>query len=428
MLSKEVIIVLGLLVFMVIGLLSHFLPYGVTGMICCVALVFAGINDIPTAFAGLSNGNTIMIACMIVVASVLGKTRPVGKLRSFLNKLQGKQGAILILMLFAILIPLSQFMGQMACLSIMLLFAQTMDEESEVSPGRIFFILCVMNCIWVSRFPIGMGIALSGMTNALYEGLAAPTDLLGVTDLFKLGIIPSIAGTVYCLLFYKLIPKTKMTAEQKNTQTHQNLPLKDEIIIWGVFAAVTGGFMFQEQLGSDISNIMPAAGVLALIVFKVLPLEYVVKILTSDMIWMVAGMQAISAAMASTGVGDLIGQGVLRILGDNPSGIFVMIVFAVVATIMTNFLSNFGTMGVLCPIAASTAIAGGMNVKSLVLVITVASWITAFVMPTGSSGAIMAYGTGNHNPLKTMKFTLPLVGILLVTLIVSANILYPIYN
>lgn len=47
MFSKEIIIVLGLLIFMVIGLLSHFLPYGVTGMICCVALVFAGINDIP---------------------------------------------------------------------------------------------------------------------------------------------------------------------------------------------------------------------------------------------------------------------------------------------------------------------------------------------------------------------------------------------
>ena len=428
MFTREVIIVLCLLLFMVVGLLTHFLPYGVIGMTCCVVLVLTGINDIPTAFAGFSSGNTIMIACMIVVASVLGNTRPMGKLRESLSHLQGKSGIFLILMLFAILIPLSQFMGQMACLSILLLFAQTLDDESEICPGRIFFILCIMNCMWVSRFPIGMGVAMYGMTNSLYEGLVGPEDLLGIYDLFRIGIIPSIVGTIYCLLFYRLIPKTKITGDQNAVKSYEKLPIKDEIVIWAVFFAVTGGFAFQKQLGSNISNIMPAAGVLALIIFKVLPAEKVVKILTSDMIWMVAGMQTMSAAMASTGVGELIGKGVLTILGSNPSGLFVMVVFAVFATIMTNFLSNFGTMGVLCPIAASTALAGGMNVKSIVLVVTAASWLTAFIMPTGSSGAIMAYGTGNHNPLKTMKFTLPLVALLLVTLIICANIFYPIYS
>lgn len=171
-----------------------------------------------------------------------------------------------------------------------------------------------------------------------------------------------------------------------------------------------------------------AAGVLALIIFKVLPLQEAVKTLTSDMIWMVAGMQVMSNALSSTGVGELIGKAVLKILGSNPSGLVVLIVFTVIATVMTNFLSNIGTMAVLCPIAASTALAGGMNVKAVVLVTAAAAWLTAFVMPTGSSAAIMAYGTGNHNPLKTMRFTLPLVVLLLVSLIISANIFYPIYG
>ena len=42
--------------------------------------------------------------------------------------------------------------------------------------------------------------------------------------------------------------------------------------------------------------------------------------LTGDMIWMVASMMAVTNAMSASGAGELIGQTVLKILGDNPSG------------------------------------------------------------------------------------------------------------
>ncbi len=425
----QIAVVLGILAFMIVALLGNLFPYGVTGMLCCVALVIFGIFDIPQAFSGLSSSTTIMVACMIVVASTLGKTSIVGKLRGAMTRLQTKHGSILILMIFAILIPLSQLMGQMACLSIMLLFAQTLDEDSEISPGRIFFVLAVLNCFWVSRIPIGMGAAMPGIINAFYEGMVDPSDLLGFADYLKIGIIPSIVGTVYAFFCYRMVPKTRIQSEQAAKNHEQiELPKGHEALILLVFLAVTAGFMFQKRIGNNITNIIPAAGVLALIVFKVLPLQEAVKTLTSDTIWMVAGMQAMSNALSSTGVGELIGKAVLKILGSNPSGLVVLIVFAVIAAVMTNFLSNMGTMAVLCPIAASTALAGGMNVKTVVLVTAAAAWLTAFVMPTGSSAAIMAYGTGNHNPLKTMRFTLPLVVLLLVSLIISANIFYPIYG
>ncbi len=184
--------------------------------------------------------------------------------------------------------------------------------------------------------------------------------------------------------------------------------------------------MFQDVVGSNISNIIPAAGVLVMILFKVLPVKQVTATLSSDMIFMVIGMQTMSSALSATGVDKLIGEGVLRILGSNPSGLMVMIVFCLVATVMTNFMNNMGTMSVLIPIAASTAIAGGYNVRNVVLVVAATAWMMAFVLPTGSSAAIMGFGMGNHNPLKTMKFSLPLIAILVVSLIISANIFYPI--
>ena len=424
----EMIIVLAILAFMVVMLLTRIIPYGVTAMICCVAFVLTGVCDLSTAFSGLSNSTTIMVATMIVVASALGKTSLVHRLRGVMTNLQGKQGIFLVVALYVITIALSQLMGQIACLSIMLLFVQTLDEKSSISPARMLFAVACINTIWTSKIPIGMGATMPGTINSFYQGMVGPEDLLAITDYFKAGILPAIVGTVYCILCYKLIPSGKIDNSQvKDVKEIEALSRRDEIITFLVFFLVMGGFMFSNQLGSDVTNVLPAAGVLILILTKVLSVKEAVSTLTSDMVWMIAGMTVMSSVLGSTGVGDLIGNTVLNILGSNPSGLFVSIVFCVVTTILTNFLSNMGTMALMCPIAAATAQAGGMNVKAVVLVAAVSSWF-AIAMPTGCAGAMMAFGIGNHNAFKVMKFTLPLVFLLMISLIIGVNLFFPIYN
>ena len=424
----EMIIVLAILAFMVVMLLTRIIPYGVTAMICCVAFVLTGVCDLSTAFSGLSNSTTIMVATMIVVASALGKTSLVHRLRGTITNLQGKQGIFLVVALYGITIALSQLMGQIACLSIMLLFVQTLDEKSSISPARMLFAVACINTIWTSKIPIGMGATMPGTINSFYQGMVGPEDLLAITDYFKAGILPAIVGTVYCILCYKLIPSGKIDNSQvKDVKETEALSRRDEIITFLVFFLVMGGFMLSKQLGSDVTNVLPAAGVLILILTKVLSVKEAVSTLTSDMVWMIAGMTVMSSVLGSTGVGDLIGNTVLNILGSNPSGLFVSIVFCVVTTILTNFLSNMGTMALMCPIAAATAQAGGMNVKAVVLVAAVSSWF-AIAMPTGCAGAMMAFGIGNHNAFKVMKFTLPLVLLLMISLIIGVNLFFPIYN
>ena len=424
----EMIIVLAILAFMVVMLLTRIIPYGVTAMICCVAFVLTGVCDLSTAFSGLSNSTTIMVATMIVVASALGKTSLVHRLRGTITNLQGKQGIFLVVALYVITLALSQLMGQIACLSIMLLFVQTLDEKSSISPARMLFAVACINTIWTSKIPIGMGATMPGTINSFYQGMVGPEDLLAITDYFKAGILPAIVGTVYCILCYKLIPSGKIDNSQvKDVKETEALSRRDEIITFLVFFLVMGGFMFSNQLGSNVTNVLPAAGVLILILTKVLSVKEAVSTLTSDMVWMIAGMTVMSSVLGSTGVGDLIGNTVLNILGSNPSGLFVSIVFCVVTTILTNFLSNMGTMALMCPIAAATAQAGGMNVKAVVLVAAVSSWF-AIAMPTGCAGAMMAFGIGNHNAFKVMKFTLPLVLLLMISLIIGVNLFFPIYN
>ena len=145
------------------------------------------------------------------------------------------------------------------------------------------------------------------------------------------------------------------------------------------------------------------------------------------MVWMVAGVLVFSTAMSQSGAGEYIGNLVLNLLGENPSGLLVTIVFTVVATIMTTFMSNNGTVAILTPIAASTAVAGGMDPRAVVSLVSMASCL-AVAFPTGCSAATVAYAVGGFNPIKMLKFTLPYVLIMMVALIISANMFFPVYG
>lgn len=217
------------------------------GMICCVLFVFTGVLDLKTAFSGLSSSTTLMIAPMIVVATALGKTSLIHRLRGVMGKLQGKSGAMLVLGLCGMTILLSQLMGQVACISVMLLFIQTFDDDSEYSPSRLLFLVATVNCLATSKFPIGMGATMPGTITSYYQGLVGPEDYLGIADFCKAGILPLIVGVIYCLIFYKLIPNGTIDKSQvKDVKDAAPISRKDEYFIFGVFAAIMLGFMFYQ--------------------------------------------------------------------------------------------------------------------------------------------------------------------------------------
>ena len=427
--TTEMIITLCILAFMVVMLLTHKLPYGLTGLICLVAFVLTGVADIPTAFSGFSSSTAIMVAAMIVVASQLGRTSIIHRLRQVLENLQGKGDFVIMITMFVVTILLSQFMGQIACLSIMLMFVQTLDEDSELSPARMLFAVATLNTMWTSKLPIAMGATMPNTINSFFSGVA-PDYAIGLFDYMKAALVPGVLGLIYCIVFFRFIPKKKMKKEDvKEVKEQEAISKRDEMIIFGVFAVIMAAFFMSnvKWMTSSIQNILPLAGVLVLILTKVVDAKDVVRTVFGDMIFMIASMSAVSTILSNTGVGTLIGETVLKILGGSPAPIFVITVFTLVTAVMTNFLSNMGTMALMIPIAASTALAGGFNVQTVVLVTSVAAWM-AYVLPTGCAGSMIAFGTGNFDTLETLKFTVPLFILQVVSLIISTTLLFPIYN
>ena len=110
--------------------------------------------------------------------------------------------------------------------------------------------------------------------------------------------------------------------------------------------------------------------------------------------------------MGSSGVGQLIGNAIISILGSSSSSFVVLAVFGIASVIMTTFMSNTGTAAILTPIAASTAVVGGIDPRGIILVINIAS-VMAIAFPSGSAECALMFAAGRHSPVQVLRYTLP---------------------
>lgn len=422
----EMYIVLGITLFMMIMFVWHKVPFGVTTMTCCLLLAIFGIVDIQTAFSGFGNKIVVLIAPMLALSAVLTKTSLVMKISGLLNTMKDKRGMLLIVSFFLVGAIFAQFIPSTAALTILVVFLMTLGNSGEITAYRLLMPLLGILCAWKFRFPIGMGAATFATLNGLYEGIITDAQYhLQMMDPFIFSIIPMIALTAYCLIGWKLMPRGEEIDKSalKESKKAELLPRNQEMIVYGVFVIVMLLMILNKWTGNML-YLAPALGVLILIYTKVMKVEEAIKSMTSDMVWMIAGVLVVADALGKSGAGNAIGELILSLIGENPNSMFVMIMFSAATVIMTTFLSNMATQTVLIPIAASVALAGGWDPRGLVLIIGTANMF-AVGFPSGSGECAVCFAAGGYNPVKVLRFTVPYMLIAIASCAISAQLLFP---
>lgn len=417
-----------LTLFMTVSFIWHKWPFGVTTMTCCVLLVILGICDVKTAFSGFANQIVILIAPMLVLGSALTKTSLVAKIQKILLKFQEKKGIVLVLGFFLVGAAFVQFIPATATIAIVATFMATLADTGEVTMGRMLLPLLGVLEAWKARLPIGFGATSFAMDNAYYQDITNGQYLLTLLDPLKTAILPTIVLTLYCILCWKLMPKDHKieSLETKSKDWSSTLKPWQEKVVYGCFIGVMLVMILNKWLGSYM-YIAPAAAVLVLVYTKVLTVPETVKGLTPDMIWMIAGILTMANVLSSTGVADLIGNGIIGIIGSHPSSLFVMLLFTGITLVMTTFISNTACQAVLTPLAASICMAGGMDPRGIVCAIATAS-VMVIAFPSGSGEAAATYALGEYNPGKVLKFSIPFMLLAWISIAVGANLIYPIYG
>lgn len=113
-----------------------------------------------------------------------------------------------------------------------------------------------------------------------------------------------------------------------------------------------------------------------------------------SIIFLLAGSLALGSALEKTGITDALARGV-SLLGGFASPFVVLAGFFLAAVIVSEFMSNSGTVPLLAPIALSVAGAMELNPMALLAAVNFGA-SAAFAMPIGYQTSLMIYGPGNY--------------------------------
>jgi di/tricarboxylate transporter len=125
-----------------------------------------------------------------------------------------------------------------------------------------------------------------------------------------------------------------------------------------------------------------------------------------SLVFILAGSLALGAALDKTGVTTVIANW-LAGLSPTTGPFVVMAGFLLLAVMISELMSNSGTVALLGPITISVAAKMGINPMSLLAAITFGS-SAAFAMPIGYQTSLMIYGPGGYRFRDFMQMGIPL--------------------
>ncbi|MGH9842688.1 MAG: SLC13 family permease [Blastocatellia bacterium] len=113
-----------------------------------------------------------------------------------------------------------------------------------------------------------------------------------------------------------------------------------------------------------------------------------------SLVFLLAGSLALGVALEKTGITALLAKSLAGLTGVT-GPYLVLVGFFAVAVIISELMSNSGTVALLAPMALSTAAQMGINPMPLLVAVTFGS-SAAFAMPIGYQTSLMIYGPGGY--------------------------------
>lgn len=181
------------------------------------------------------------------------------------------------------------------------------------------------------------------------------------------------------------------------------IPDKRQAILSMVFM---GASVAGAAFGLLPAAISFAAGVLACMVFRVLPLRSVYEAIDWPVIVLLGALIPVAGAMETTGAAAVVAGMLLDWVAQGNAVVGLMVILIVTMT-LSDFMNNAATAAVMCPIAISTA--GQLNARPDSFLIAVAIGAScAFLTPIGHQNNTLILGPGGFKFGDYWRLGLPL--------------------
>lgn len=417
----QLIITLVVMLLMIIGFLSGKFKLGLVAMAATTVLCLTGVLEFGEAYANFANKNVVMIGAMFILAGALSKTSLVPKMRDFLMKHGDKAQLIIFLYILANAI-LIQFSMPTALMSMFLPFMTSFDENSKVQPQHLLFPGAVVAHCFQGLLPGAYFVMINGLLEANNAGVQ-----ITALDYSKVLALPCLISLIWCgLIAWRFMPKSQkldMSAFQSNQKKDQKLSSRQETIVYVAFVANMLVMLFDKYIPVSM-YVCPIALDIILCFLGILDLNDVKNFINLDTLFILAGVMPIGTAMQKTGAGQVISDGIMSLLGGNPSPMLMLFAFYFAGALLTQFMSNTATQQAFVPLAIVTCLANGLDPRPFTMAIF-AGCTAAMLTPTGSPSCAIAFGAGNYNIKNIVTGFLPLWLLYGIAVCFSANFFFP---
>jgi di/tricarboxylate transporter len=175
-------------------------------------------------------------------------------------------------------------------------------------------------------------------------------------------------------------------------------------------AAIAGAIM-AGAVGGAAFGLMPAAisfsaGVLALVVFNIVPVRRIYDAIEWPVIVLLGALLPVAGAISSTGAADVLARALMDTLAGG-NAIIALTLLLIVTMTLSDVMNNAATAAVMCPIAVGAATQLGVNPDAFLMAVAVGS-SCAFLTPIGHQNNVLILGPGGFRFTDYWRLGLPL--------------------
>ena len=171
-----------------------------------------------------------------------------------------------------------------------------------------------------------------------------------------------------------------------------------------------------------MATTMLAAG--AMLLLKCCRAQNVTKYIEWDLLLILGATVVFSTAITKTGIADVAANSLLQLCGNNP--LIVMAVMCILASLVSEAVSDVAACGVFFPIVYQEAIELGCDPMPFVISLMIAV-TTSFASPIGSSTHMLIYGPGGFKFSDFLRIGFLMHVVLLAANLLIVNIIYPLH-
>lgn len=169
-------------------------------------------------------------------------------------------------------------------------------------------------------------------------------------------------------------------------------------------------------------------GAALFLVFKVLNWKDAQKNIDWGIILFFGGALSLGVALLNTGAATWLINDIISMLGSNPDAMIIVIIFMIVAVLITQVMSNIALAAILVPLTVIMAREQNLATGIYAVPIAIACSLS-FMLPMADPTVAMAYGTGYVKIKEIFKAGLPIIILgIIVTLAILFTIGKPFLN